>query len=87
MSKSFSVGAKVTMRNGFVEGVVTSTMTDGNGESYRVAWWDGNQRRESWVHPAELNTESPVQVKEETVYADPDAVEILPPEEATDSAA
>ena len=80
MSNSFSVGQKVTMNNGFIEGVVTSTMTDGNGDSYRVSWWDGNQRRESWFHPAEIKADECCVVP---AQCEPAVAEITPaPEEA-----
>ena len=89
MSNSFSVGQKVTMNNGFVEGIVTATMTEGNGDTCRVSWWDGNQRRESWFHPAEIKADNgPAEVKADECcvvpgQCEPAVAEITPaPEEA-----
>ena len=94
MSNSFSVGQKVTMNNGFVEGIVTATMTEGNGDTCRVSWWDGNQRRESWFHPAEITADDgSVDRNTDDCCAMPaqcePAIAEIPtaPEEAPDSAA
>lgn len=52
-----TIGSPVTIGNAGVQvsGVVTSIMISaGNSVSYRVAWWDDNDRQSEWLEDFEV---------------------------------
>lgn len=50
----FSLRQRVKVKDIDRTGVVTAAMLDGDGWSYRVAYWDNSQRRSEWLLDFEL---------------------------------
>lgn len=48
-------GSRVTI-GGDVEALVLAVMIMTDGVQYKVAWWDGRERREEWIDPAEIGS-------------------------------